>query len=333
MTVKRRQRKKTHVVASEPDTLPYWAARFLDWLRTRNFSDRTVGSRDYQLGCFIAWAEARDVRRPVEVTRPILERYLRHLHHRRREDGRPLSVSAQLSAMGAVRSFFRWLNKQNVLLWNPAADLDLPRAERRLPRAVLSVEEAERVLAQADVRTPMGLRDRAMLEVLYSTGMRRTELAGLELFDVDAERGTVLIRLGKGKKDRMIPMGERALAWVERYLSEVRPLHVVSSEEKALFLTAVGEAFIPESLTMLVARYVDAAELGKKGSCHLFRHTAATLMLENGADIRFIQELLGHASIRTTEIYTQVSIRKLVEVHAETHPGARLRRKPEGPGA
>ncbi len=333
MTVRQRKRKSTHVVASDPDTLSYWAARFLDWLKTRNFSDRTVGSRDYQLGCFIAWSDARDVRRPVEVTRPILERYLRHLHHRRREDGRPLSVSAQLSAMGAVRSFFRWLNKQNVLFWNPAADLDLPRAERRLPRAVLSVEEAEKVLAQADVRTAMGLRDRAMIEVLYSTGMRRTELAGLELFDVDADRGTVLIRLGKGKKDRMIPIGERALAWVERYVSEARSLHVVSSDEKALFLTAVGEAFIPESLTLLVARYVDAAELGKRGSCHLFRHTAATLMLENGAEIRFIQELLGHASIRTTEIYTQVSIRKLVQVHADTHPGARLRRKTEGSGA
>jgi integrase/recombinase XerD len=328
MTV-RSLKKKPKIVASPTDSMRYWIARFVEWLRVRNFSERTAHSREYQLDRFAAWAEIRDIKRPADVTRPILERYMRHLYHRRKEDGRPLSASAQMSAIGSVRAFFRWLNKQNVLLSNPAADLDLPRTERRLPRGVLTVEEAERVIAEPDIRTPMGLRDRAIVEVFYSTGMRRTELAGLELFDIDADRGTVLIRQGKGKKDRMIPIGERALAWVDRYLVDVRPHHAINSAERALFLTATGEAFVPESLTLLVARYVDAAQIGKRGSCHLFRHTAATLMHENGADIRFIQQLLGHASLRTTEIYTQVSIRKLKQVHSETHPGARLNRSKE----
>ncbi len=323
-------KSQRRIVGSEPGSLRAWAANFLEAQRVRNFSDRTIHHRAYHLEVFITWAEARDVKRPTEVTRPILERYLRHLYHRRQENGRPLSVTAQLTAIGAVRAYFRWLNKQNVLLWNPASDLELPRVERRLPKGVLTIEEAEKILAQPDVRVPMGLRDRAMLEVLYSTGMRRAELAGLELFDIDAERGTILIRLGKGRKDRMIPIGERALAWIDRYVSDVRPALVVSSAEKALFLTSAGEAFIPESLTNLVSRHVEASGIGKKGACHLFRHTAATLMLEGGADIRYIQELLGHASVKTTQIYTQVSIRKLKQVHAETHPGARLKRRGEG---
>ena len=323
-------KSQRRIVGSEPGSLRAWAANFLEAQRVRNFSDRTIHHRAYHLEVFITWAEARDVKRPTEVTRPILERYLRHLYHRRQENGRPLSVTAQLTAIGAVRAYFRWLNKQNVLLWNPASDLELPRVERRLPKGVLTIEEAEKILAQPDVRVPMGLRDRAMLEVLYSTGMRRAELAGLELFDIDAERGTILIRLGKGRKDRMIPIGERALAWIDRYVSDVRPSLLVSSAEKALFLTSAGEAFIPESLTNLVSRHVEASGIGKKGACHLFRHTAATLMLEGGADIRYIQELLGHASVKTTQIYTQVSIRKLKQVHAETHPGARLKRRGEG---
>lgn len=320
----RKMKKKPRVVSSEPGSLRAHVPAFLEAQRVRNFSETTIGAREYQLDVFMTWAEARDVKRPNQVTRPILERYLRHLHYRRREDGKPLSITAQLGAIGAVRAYFRWLSKQNLLLWNPAADLDMPRPERRLPKAVLTIDEAEKVLGQADVRTPMGLRDRAMLEVLYSTGLRRTELANLELTDIDYDRGTLLIRLGKGKKDRMIPIGERAVAWVERYISDVRPTHVMKSAEKALFLTATGEAFLPESLTLLVSRYIAAADIGKSGSCHLFRHTAATLMLEGGADIRFIQQLLGHASIRTTEVYTQVSIRKLKQVHSDTHPGARL---------
>ena len=323
--MKSRGPKKPRVVASVPGSLRAWNAEFLEAQRARNYSEATIHIRTYQLEVFATWAEARDVRRPQEVTRPILERYLRHLYHRRKEDGRPLSATAQLRAIGAVRAYFRWLNKQNVLLWNPAADLDLPRMERRLPKGVLTAEEAEKILSLPDVSTATGLRDRAMLEVLYSTGMRRKELAGLEVFDIDTERGTALIRKGKGNKDRMVPVGERALAWVERYVHEARSELAVSSAEKALFLTPLGEPYVPESLTNLVTRYVEAAEVTKKGACHLFRHTAATLMLEGGADIRYIQELLGHASVKTTQIYTQVSIRKLQQVHAETHPGARLK--------
>ena len=182
------------------------------------------------------------------------------------------------------------------------------------------------MLGAPNVEEAMGLRDRAILEVFYSTGMRRMELLGLKLYDLDQERGTVFVRQGKGKKDRMIPMGARAFGWVRRYLDEVRPSLSLTPDDGIVFLTNVGLVFEPNRLTQLVRDYVDAAEIGKTGSCHLFRHTCATLMLENGADIRFIQQMLGHEDLKSTQIYTQVAIRTLQQVHAATHPAALLER-------
>lgn len=168
-----------------------------------------------------------------------------------------------------------------------------------------------------------------MLETLYSTGMRRLELIGLHCHDLDAERGTVMIRQGKGRKDRMIPIGERALAWIEKYRNDVRPELALGVDAGTLFLSNLGEAFTPNRLTQLVRDYVDAAKINKRGSCHLFRHTMATLMLENGADIRYIQAMLGHAKLDTTQIYTQVSIRALKAIHTATHPGKPIRPRGE----
>jgi integrase/recombinase XerD len=142
---------------------------------------------------------------------------------------------------------------------------------------------------------------------------------------VDAERGTVMIREGKGRKDRLIPIGERALAWIAKYKADVRPELATGMDDDTLFLTHLGEAFAPIRLTQMVRDYIDAARIGKRGSCHLFRHTMATLMLENGADIRYIQAMLGHAKLDTTQIYTQVSIRMLKTIHTATHPGKPVR--------
>jgi integrase/recombinase XerD len=159
--------------------------------------------------------------------------------------------------------------------------------------------------------------------------MRRKELMNLLIYDISFERGTIFIREGKGKKDRIIPIGDRALAWVKKYLYEERPKLAMMPDNGFLFLTDQGEQFSPTRLTEIVRECIDEANLGKKGSCHLFRHTCATLMLEGGADIRFIQQQLGHAELSTTEIYTQVSITKLKEIHTATHPGAKLEKRAE----
>jgi integrase/recombinase XerD len=294
----------------------------LEWLRMRNYSAQTVAGRRLYLERFCAWCDERSLTRAGEITRPILERYRHHLYVRRKSDGAPLSFRSQYLSLHAVRMFFRWLVRDGRIGANPASELEMPKLDWRLPRTTLSAAEAEAVLAQPNLLDPLGLRDRAILEVFYSTAMRRMELVNLLVWDVDAARGTVFIRLGKGRRDRVVPISERALRWVERYRQEVRPLLVWDDSEDHLFLTKRGEPLTPTPLGTDVARYVEAAAIGKRGSCHLWRHTCATLMLEGGADIRFVQEMLGHASIQSTQVYTRVSITKLKQVHAATHPGA-----------
>jgi integrase/recombinase XerD len=261
---------------------------------------------------------------PQQITRAVLERYQRHLWLYRKVDGQPLSLTTQESLLNPLRAFCKWLAREHHILYNPASELVLPRSPRQLPKTLLSVVNVEHVLNQPDVSELTGLRDRAMLETLYSTGMRRLELTHLTLYDVDLNRGTVMIRQGKGRKDRLIPIGERACAWLRRYLDEVRPQLLAHSDERALFVTDYGEPFERNRLSDLVKKYMRHAGI-VHGSCHALRHACATHMLENGADIRFIQALLGHAELSTTQIYTQVAIGKLKEIHAATHP-ARLER-------
>jgi integrase/recombinase XerD len=300
------------------------ANAFLDWCRVHNFSAVTVENHLRYLKAFIGWAELRGVTRPMEVTRLILERYQRWLFQHRKANGDPLSFATQKCYLVPLRSWFKWLARQNHVLYNPAADLELPKLHQAVPSNVLTAREAELVLAQPNITDTFGLRDRAILETFYSTGMRRLELAALGVYDIDRDRGTVHIHQGKGKKDRVVPIGDRALHWVERYRLEARPKLLVSGTvTEVLFITHFGEPFQLDRLTRLVQEYVEAADIGKRGSCHMFRHTVATLMLEAGCDIRYIQMMLGHASLNTTEIYTRVSIRKLVETHRAMHPATK----------
>lgn len=311
--------------ADDPGSLYHQMKQFLQWMSERNYSFRTTDNREVYLRYFILWCDERGLTRPQEITRPILERYQRYMFLYRKKDGKPLSTRSQATRVTPIRAWFKWLTKTNRILYNPASDLDLPRMEHRLPRHILTAAEADLVLNIPDIKTATGLRDRAILETLYSTGIRRMEVMALSQFDIDIERGTMMVRQGKGKKDRMIPIGDRALAWIQKYRDEVRPQVALAQDDGTLFLTQLGEPFGPNRLTQMVRDYIDAAKINKRGSCHLFRHTMATLMLENGADIRFIQAMLGHVELKTTQIYTQVSIVKLKEIHTLTHP-ARLER-------
>ena len=325
----KRIRKQIAGDPTDPQGMLALMAPYFEWMQVRNYSDQTVDTRRGKLGYFIDWCVARGIHRPAEVTKPIVERYQRYLFHYRKRDGDPLTFQSQVNRLTPIRTWFRWLCRYNHILYNPAADIELPKAEHRLPKCVLTANEAEQVINQPNVTEKSGIRDRAILETFYSTGVRRLELLNLCPYDIDAERGVVAIRLGKGKKDRIIPIGDRALAWVNRYLVEVRPGLLVGDRGlDKLFLSRLGRPFTPSQMTSLVARYVIAADIGKRGSCHLLRHTMATVMLENGADIRYIQAILGHSRLETTEVYTHVSIRKLKEIHTATHP-ARLKRDPE----
>lgn len=295
---------------------------YLEHRQALHYSPRTIGQHKAALTNFADWCELRSLSRANEITKPILERYRKHLHHTLDRTGKPLTARNQVTRLIPLRSFFKWATQQNYLLYNPASELELPKIGRRLPRATLTANEAEQVLAQADTQTPEGIRDRAILEVLYSTGIRRMELINLCLADVESNRRVLAVRQGKGSKDRFVPIGERALLWLQEYIDHVRPDWVIDNSD-SVFLNHNGQALKPDQLTRWVRQYIEQAAIDKSGSCHLFRHTVATLMLENGADLRFIQQMLGHVSILTTEIYTHVSIIKLQEIHSATHP-ARL---------
>ena len=300
-------------------------AEYIAWMEVRAYSPRSIRARKSLLCRFVTWCKERGLRRPTEITKPVLERYQRWLFYYRHHDGKVLSVKNQTHHLLTVKGWFRWLAKENLVLSNPASDLELPRGEHTLPRNVLSVEEVEEVMKQADLETVQGMRDRAMLEVLYATGMRRMEVVNLTIYDVDEGRGTVHIRLGKGKRDRVVPIGGRALSWVRKYLEDARPRLAVDAGNTTLFLSSEGERLNESTLSWLVGRYIKSSGINKTGSCHVFSHTMATLMLENGADLRYIQVMLGHAHVSTTEVYTRVSIEKLKEVYRATHPGAEER--------
>jgi integrase/recombinase XerD len=325
--LRRKPRMPARTAAVDParaNLIHAYKTDFLEATLAIGLSPYTAGIRERAIDTFIRWADERGLNRPQDVTRPILQRYQRFLYHYRKSDGAPLAYSTQASLLNPVRAFFKWLTVENHLLYNPAADIEVPKMPRQLPKVLLTVADVESILAQPDVETPMGLRNRAMLETFYSTGIRRLELARLKLYDVDTERGTLMVRQGKGRKDRLVPIGERACRWIDRYLAEVRPQLILEPDHGALFVTDYGEAFEKNRLGDMVKRYMRLAGF-EHGACHAFRHAMATHMLEGGCDIRYIQAMLGHSELSTTEIYTQVSIGKLKEIHAATHP-ARLGR-------
>jgi integrase/recombinase XerD len=307
---------------SEPDNMASLHDVWLRWMIERNLSQSAVTCRRQAIAEFLRWAAERDVSRVEQVNRPILESYQRYLWRRKGRCGKPLAMGTQLQRLGAIQSFFSWLVKQHHLEANPASDLELPRDRaRRLPRG-FKREEIASIMAMPDISDALGVRDRAILELLYATGIRRQELTGIDFDDLDRAADLLTIRHGKGDRERLVPVGARALHWLDRYLEEVRPRLEYSPLESAFFLTGYGERFSPGSLSHLVSVTIQKAGIEGRGSCHRFRHACATHMLKGGADSRFIQQLLGHASAETTAIYTAVDITLLREIHAKTHPSA-----------
>lgn len=294
--------------------------RYLQMLEVKNYSQTTVANRYADLVTFTEWAEQRSLTKPNSITKLHLESYQRYIWRHRKHNGKPLAISTQRKRLEVVKDLFKYLTQHNHIPANPASELELPRAEKRLPQQALSLTEIKTILNHPDITDPLGIRDRAILELLYSTGIRRTELTNLQLTDLNPERQTLQIIQGKGNKDRVVPVGKSTLKWLEKYLDQVRPKLLTNATEKAFFLTSYGEKFHPDVISRQVSKFIQQADIGRPGSCHLLRHTCATHMLEGGADIRFIQQLLGHAKLETTSIYTHVSIEQLKAVHAESHP-------------
>lgn len=296
---------------------------YLLWMRVHNYADTTISCRRRYLGYFSGFCLQRGIDEAAAVTFELLQSYQRQLFEHRKQGGQPLTVATQVQRLVPISHFFSWLRRSGHLKINPANDLLMPRPDRRLPEATLSTAEMAALLAQPDLARPLGLRDRAILEVFYSCALRRQELIDLTVPDVDFDRATVFVRCGKGSKDRYVPIGERALFWLRLYLDLARPRFTKQTAGQ-FFLSSVGTPICPDWLSRKVRRYLRDADIHKKGSCHLLRHSVATLLLEGGADIRYVAEMLGHARLETTQRYTHVSIDRLRTVHTAAHPAASL---------
>ncbi|WEV51979.1 site-specific tyrosine recombinase XerD [Lactobacillus sp. ESL0731] len=229
------------------------------------------------------------------------------------------SISRMISSL---RKFYQWLARQNIQKLNPMLEIDPPKKEQRLPVA-LTVDEVERLLAQPDVHQKLGLRDRALLETLYATGIRVSELINLKFDDLHEELKLLKV-FGKGSKERLIPISPVAISWIESYQTKVRePLLLkVGKASDYIFLNNRGGSLTRQAVWQIIKRYCRMAQITKDVTPHTLRHTFATHLLENGADLRVVQEILGHSDISTTQIYTNLSQKHILQVYAKAHPRA-----------
>jgi integrase/recombinase XerD len=288
-----------------------------------HYAPETIKRHIYFLNRFFAWIEDQGITEISKVTKEMVQDYQGHIYETVNSRGEPNSVFHQNNTLKALKGFFRFLVEKNFLVSDPAKDISYARTPRRLPRSILTGPEAKKVIHAPNTKTATGYRDRTILEVLYSTGIRRNELINLQLADVDYYEGFLRVNSGKGNKDRVVPIGKIACRYIENYVKAVRTTFVKDPTDNHLFLTINGTRMSKNRVWELVKIYSKRTKIKKKISPHTFRHTCATLMLRNKANIRHIQEMLGHASLETTQVYTSVSIADLKEVHRKCHPRER----------
>jgi integrase/recombinase XerD len=287
--------------------------RFCDhlWLED-GLANLTLAAYRRDLKAFGNWLEQERKHRLDAAVAGDIEAYLAWRFARHTQ---PRSAARYTSAM---KRFYRYLLRENLISADPTLNLDSPKLPRALPKTLTEVD-VERLLDSADGNTPLGLRDRAMLETLYATGLRVSELVGLKLTSVNLNDGVLRVT-GKGNKDRLVPLGEEAVAWLKRYLAEAWPRLLDKHLSDAVFVTARGEGMTRQGFWYLIKRRALVAGITRPLSPHTLRHAFATHLLNHGADLRVVQMLLGHSDISTTQIYTHVARERMKQLHAQHHP-------------
>jgi integrase/recombinase XerD len=285
-----------------------------------NYSSGTIRGHLFYLNRFLRYLKEMGIEEITGVTKDTIRNYQSHLYEEINVRGEPNSVSSQNNALKVVKSFFHFLCENDYLVGDPSREISYARVPRRLPRSILTQAEMRRLLHAPDTKAAMGYRDRTILELLYSTGLRKEEVNHLLLQDVDYDEGFLRVNSGKGDKDRVVPVGKIACRYLENYIKAVRPTFIRDPYDNHLFLSLKGNKLSKNVLWGMIKRYARRAKIKKTISPHTFRHTCATLMLRNKANIRHIQEMLGHASLDSTQVYTSVSIVDLKEVHSRCHP-------------
>jgi integrase/recombinase XerD len=301
---------------------------YVEELRRRHGSESLIAATLRTLDRLAAHLRKECVRDVRQVDEVHVVSFARMLRASTTPQGTPLALTTQAHYLERVKGLFAFLVRRGVLLRDPAAELAIPAAEH-LPRVVLSARQAEKLVNVPSPSSKVGRRDRAILELLYGTGLRRSECARLDVADLDLHGGTLLVRNGKGRRDRVVPVPERAARALDVYLREARPLLLRRAAEPALFLTAWwGRRLSIAALVQILQRHARAAGIARV-HLHALRHTCATHLLRGGADIRHVQEILGHRWIKTTALYTRVDLSDLRRVFARAHPREhRTKRRP-----
>jgi len=294
--------------------------QFLDELQVRNYSSRTIDDYRYHLQLWRRFLRESKVHDLACVTEATIADFQRWLYYQPTRRGTARGVLNQNTVLAAVKSFFRFLKAEGKLVRDPAASLEYARQPKCLPRNVLTPIEAAKILDAVDVSTPIGKRDHAILEILYATGIRKEELRALKVGDLNLDEGLLRITLGKGGRDRVVPLGTMAVVALRTYLSRGRPELLRSSATDHLLLSYRGHPIDPHTLGALVKQHARAAGIRKSVTPHVWRHTCATHLIQNHASLRHVQDLLGHQSLTTTERYLRLTITDLKEAHTKFHP-------------
>ncbi len=299
------------------------AGRFLDHLTVeRGLARNTIDAYRRDLARYLGFLRSRGIEDPTRAGEPEISGFLAHLSRSEFAPGKVYRAASVARALAAIRSFHRFLVREGEAEGDPAEGVARPKVPRNLPRPLTVDEVAALVAAPHEDGTPVSLRDRAMLETLYGAGLRISELVGLDVDDVDLDEGSVRA-VGKGSRERLVPLGRYAVRAVEAYLVRGRPSLTTSRSRAALFLNQRGGRLTRQGCTNIVKSLARQAGLRKRVTPHMLRHSFATHLLEGGADVRVVQELLGHASVATTQIYTLVTKDRLRKVYFDAHPRAR----------
>lgn len=298
-----------------PSTSYYLKDLFLTYLVVeRRFSENTVCAYGRDVEHFLTWLRPEGVADIGKITPEDIRSYLLHLKKSK------LSARSIARNLAAIKSLFRFLMNEGHVETDPLEDMESPRIEKKLP-VYLSIEEVDRLLAQPDADALLGVRDAAMLELLYATGMRVSELISLKTNQLNLEAGYI-ITLGKGSKERIIPVGETAKEKVIRYLSEGRPLLLKGKNVSELFVSRFGKKMTRQGFWKIIGQYAVQAGINRRISPHKLRHSFATHLLDGGADLRSVQQMLGHVDISTTQIYTYVTRERMKAIYDKHHPRA-----------
>ncbi|MEE9343934.1 MAG: tyrosine-type recombinase/integrase [Gammaproteobacteria bacterium] len=295
--------------------------QYLNALNTNGRSPHTVKGAKSALKELQLFLQSLDVNDIEQLDHDSLMHYREELAWRLTPKGTPLTARSQSECLGHCRAFCRWLVAHDLVVGDPSIKIPNPKKPQQLPKAILEPCEVRKILRQPDMSTATGYRDKVILEVLYSTAIRREEVANIQQQDLDTENGYIIIREGKGRKDRVVPVGDNVCQLIETYLTGIRADWINADNDPHLFLNRWGQGISPNAIWAVVKKAVKSAKIKKPVSTHTFRHSCATHMLKNGAPIRHLQELLGHVSLETTQIYTRITINELKQIHSQYHPG------------